>query len=49
MARPPATVNAKLLTGEVEVEVDSVEVLSSSEVLPFPVERDTRRRRGGPA
>ena len=41
VARPPETVNAKLLTGEVEVEVDSVEVLSSSEVLPFPVERDT--------
>jgi aspartyl-tRNA synthetase len=41
VARPPDTVNAKLLTGEVEVEVDSVEVLSSSEVLPFPVERDT--------
>ena len=41
VARPPDTVNAKLLTGEVEVEVDSVEVLSWSEVLPFPVERDT--------
>ena len=41
VARPPDTVNPKLLTGEVEVEVDSVEVLSSSEVLPFPVERDT--------
>ena len=31
----------KLLTGEVEVEVGNVEVLSSSDVLPFPVERDS--------
>ena len=41
VARPPDTVNPKLLTGEIEVDVGSVEVLSSSEVLPFPVERDT--------
>ena len=41
VARPPATVNPKLLTGEVEVEVGSVEVLSSADVLPFPVERDS--------
>ncbi len=41
VARPPDTVNPKLLTGEVEVEVTSVEVLSSSDVLPFPVERDS--------
>ena len=41
VARPPETVNPKLLTGEIEVDVGSVEVLSSSEVLPFPVERDT--------
>jgi aspartyl-tRNA synthetase len=41
VARPSATVNPKLLTGEIEVDVDGVEVLSSSEVLPFPVERDT--------
>lgn len=41
VARPPATVNPKLATGSVEVEVASVEVLSSSDVLPFPVERDT--------
>ncbi len=40
VARPPATVNPKLATGSVEVEVASVEVLSSSDVLPFPVERD---------
>ena len=41
VARPPDTVNPKLVTGEVEVEVDAVEVLSSADVLPFPVERDT--------
>jgi aspartyl-tRNA synthetase len=41
VARPPDTVNPKLLTGEVEVEVTSVEVLSSADVLPFPVERDS--------
>ncbi len=40
-ARPPENTNPELLTGEVEVEVGNVEVLSSSDVLPFPVERDT--------
>jgi aspartyl-tRNA synthetase len=41
VARTPATVNTKLETGEVEVEVGEVEVLSSADVLPFPVEHDT--------
>lgn len=41
VARPPDTVNPKLATGAVEVEVATVEVLSSADVLPFPVERDT--------
>jgi aspartyl-tRNA synthetase len=40
VARPPGTVNSRLATGEVEVDVESVEVLSSAEVLPFPVERE---------
>ncbi|MGH9094370.1 MAG: aspartate--tRNA ligase [Acidimicrobiales bacterium] len=41
VARTPETVNPKLDTGEVEVQVDQIEVLSGSDVLPFPVERDT--------
>ncbi len=41
VARPPENVNPQLLTGEVEVEVSSLEVLSSADVLPFPVERES--------
>ncbi len=41
VARPPETVNPKLATGEVEVAVETAEPLSSADVLPFPVERDT--------
>ena len=41
LARPPETVNPKLATGEIEIRVSEVDVLSSSEILPFPVERDT--------
>jgi aspartyl-tRNA synthetase len=41
VARPPETVNPKLATGAVEVEVSAVEVLSSADVLPFPVERES--------
>jgi aspartyl-tRNA synthetase len=41
VARPPETVNPKLDTGAVEVAVESVEVLSAADVLPFPVEKDT--------
>jgi aspartyl-tRNA synthetase len=39
-ARPPENVNHRLATGEVEVRVESVEVLAAADVLPFPVERD---------
>jgi aspartyl-tRNA synthetase len=41
LARSPETVNPRIATGEVEVTVAEVEVLSSADVLPFPVERDT--------
>ncbi len=41
VARPPETVNPKLETGAVEVVASAVEVLSTADVLPFPVERDT--------
>jgi aspartyl-tRNA synthetase len=41
VARSAGTVNPRLATGEVEVEVGTVEVLSSAEVLPFPVGHDS--------
>jgi aspartyl-tRNA synthetase len=41
VARPPETVNPKLATGQVEIAVETAEVLSSADILPFSVERDT--------
>ncbi|MDQ2727832.1 MAG: aspartate--tRNA ligase [Actinomycetota bacterium] len=41
VARSRETVNPRLATGAVEVTVTDVEVLSGSDVLPFPVERDS--------
>lgn len=41
VARSEDTVNPRLASGAVEVTVTDVEVLSGSDVLPFPVERDT--------
>src|SRR6516225_9413764 len=37
-ARPTGNENPELVTGDIEVIADSVEVLSEAEVLPFPVE-----------
>ncbi|MGH9120993.1 MAG: amino acid--tRNA ligase-related protein, partial [Acidimicrobiales bacterium] len=37
-ARPPDGVNPRLPSGEVEVDVEKAEVLSSAEVLPFPLD-----------
>lgn len=39
--RTPETVNAKLNTGEVEVQAETLEVLSQSAPLPFPVNLET--------
>ncbi len=36
--RPPAMVNPKLSTGEIEVKAQSIQILSRSEVLPFMVD-----------
>jgi aspartyl-tRNA synthetase len=41
VSRSPETLNPKLATGAIEVRVEAIEVLSSADVLPFPVERDT--------
>ena len=41
VARSEATINPRITTGQVEVAVDDAEILSSSDVLPFPVERDS--------
>jgi aspartyl-tRNA synthetase len=40
VARPAEGVNPKLASGTVEVIVDSADVLSRADVLPFPVEKD---------
>jgi aspartyl-tRNA synthetase len=37
-ARPSGTINPALLTGEVEVVADGIEVLNVTQPLPFPVE-----------
>ena len=36
-ARSPDTVNPKLDTGEVELRIDAIEVISEAQPLPFPV------------
>ena len=39
--REAGNVNPKLATGEIEVDVDAVELLAESETPPFPVDEDT--------
>lgn len=41
-ARPEGTINPNLKTGEVEIEVDSIEVLSESETPPFEVKDEVK-------
>jgi aspartyl-tRNA synthetase len=41
VARGAENVNPRIETGGIEVRVDHVEVLSTADVLPFPVERDS--------
>ncbi|RMH01767.1 MAG: aspartate--tRNA ligase [Aquificota bacterium] len=39
--RPPGTENPKLKTGDYEVVIKEIEVLNTSEPLPFPVDEET--------
>ena len=38
--RPDKMVNPKLETGEIEISIDSLEVLSEAETIPFSIEGD---------
>ena len=42
--RPEAMVNREMITGEIEVRVDGLEVLSSCDVLPFMVDERSEAR-----
>ncbi len=41
LSRTPETINAKMPTGEIEVSVQAVEVLSEAQVLPFLITADS--------
>jgi aspartyl-tRNA synthetase len=40
VARTPETLNAKLTTGEIEVRIERLDILSEAEQVPFPVYSD---------
>lgn len=42
VARPKEMVNKNIETGEIEIEVSSVEVLNTSKTLPFEIDSDTK-------
>ena len=46
--RPPETMNTKLATGEIEVQIEEFTVQSAAEVLPLQVASDEDCRRGHP-
>lgn len=39
--RSEETINTKLNTGEIEIKIESVEVVTKAEILPFPVNQDS--------
>ena len=41
-ARPEDQINAKMTTGEIEVDVSAVRVLAPSDILPFPIVEDPK-------
>ena len=42
IARPEGQINSQMATGEIEVKVSAVRVLSTSDVLPFPIVDDPK-------
>ncbi|MDP2895682.1 MAG: aspartate--tRNA ligase [bacterium] len=42
VARPEGTVNTKLPTGEIEIKVDRLEILSEAKTPPFPISDDVQ-------
>src|SRR4030042_5123888 len=39
-ARPKNIINPNIPTGEIEVEIQSLEIISKSQTLPFPIDTD---------
>jgi len=40
IARTPQTVNPKMITGEIEIEVSDIKILSKAELLPFEINEE---------